>query len=389
MEPVNKIRKTIAYYASYIAIGFATGIIGPTLPGLAEQTGTALSGISYLFPIISIGYLIGSFLSGRLFDRIKGHPVISVSLLLLLAPMVVIPLTPIYWLLMGFFFIVGLSSGGVDVGGNTLLIWVHRKGVGPFMVGLHFFYGLGAFIAPMVVGQALKTSGEIVWAYWILAIICAPVSIYFLILRSPKHIKSAETEGSVGENRLLVLLISIFMFLHVGAELSFGGWIYSYALKLNLANITQAAYLTSAYWGSLTAGRLISVLIAMKMKPRTLLVIELVGCIIAVTLLLLFPHSVILTWIGTILLGFSIAALIPMTFTFAGKNMDISGRVTSWFVIGIGTGNLFFPWLIGQLFEPVGAVILPVTNLITFVLALGLLIVIFIFAGKDKQTAQP
>jgi len=24
----------------------------------------------------------------------------------------------------------------VDVGGNTLLVWVHRGGVGPYMIGL-------------------------------------------------------------------------------------------------------------------------------------------------------------------------------------------------------------------------------------------------------------
>jgi FHS family Na+ dependent glucose MFS transporter 1 len=233
MDSEKKLSKTMAYYASYIAIGFTTGIIGPTLPGLAEHTGTALSGISFLFLTHSTGYLVGSFLSGHLLDRVKGHPVISSALFLLMVVMVLIPLTHVIWLLMGLFFITGMAAGGIDVGGNTLLIWVHKSSVGPFMVGLHFFYGLGAFLAPMAVGQTMKFSGDIVWAYWILACICCPLSVLFLRLRSPEHTRRPAAEGSEEENRLMVFFISIFMFLHVGAEVSYGGWISSYAHSYN------------------------------------------------------------------------------------------------------------------------------------------------------------
>ena len=148
---------------------------------------------------------------------------------------------------------------------------------------------------------------------------------------------------------------------------------------------SHAAYLTSAYWGSLTLGRLISVLIALRMKPRTMLLVDLVGCICAVALLLVFPFSAYSAWIGTIVLGFSIAALIPTTITFAEENMDISGRVMSCFVIGIGGGFMFFPWLIGQLFESKGPIILPIINLITFILALGLLINMLFVTRMKKQ----
>ncbi len=385
MERKQKISKTIAYCASYIAIGFATGIIGPTLPGLARHTGTVFRGISFLFPIHSIGYLTGSFLGGYLLDRVKGHPVTSSALFLLMVVMVLIPLTPVIWLLLGLFFITGMASGEIDVGGNTLLVWVHKSNVGPFMVALHFFYGLGAFIAPMVVGQTMKLSGDIVWSYWILACICFPLSVLFLVLRSPEHAQRTATKGAERENSLIVLFISIFIFLHVGAELSFGGWIYSYTVNLNLASKTNAAYMTSAYWGSLTLGRLISVLIALRMKPRTVLLVDLFGCICAVTLLLAFPLSPYCAWIGAIVLGFSIAALLPTSITFAQENIDISGRVMSWFVIGIGAGNMFFPWMIGQLFESKGPIILPVINLITFILAMGLLINMLVVVRMKKQ----
>lgn len=386
MKPERKIWRTVAYYLSYITIGFATGIIGPTLPGLSRHTGTDLGGISYLFPILSVGYLIGSFVGGRMYDKVKGHPVTAAGLVLLLVSMFFIPITPLIWVLLVLFFISGIASGSTDVGGNTLLIWTHGKGVGPYMVGLHFFYGLGAFIAPMIVGQTIRLTSDITWAYRILAIICVPVIIYLLAVKSPKHTVKEDADRSAGANRLLILLISLFMFLHVGAELSFGGWIYSFALKMNIAGETGAAYLTSAYWGTLTIGRLIAVAVALKLKPKTMLIIDLVGCIAAVTLLLILPANVAAVWTGTILLGFFIAALVPTTFTFAGEHMDISGRIAGWFVIGLGTGNLFFPWLVGQLFEPRGAVVLPFINLLTFAAALAL---VFVMLGiiRKKKTA--
>ena len=175
------------------------------------------------------------------------------------------------------------------------------------------------------------------------------------------------------------------MFLHVGVELSFGGWIYSYAVKRELATASAAAYLTSAYWGALTAGRLVSVFVSMKLQTRSMLVLYLSGCILAVLLLLLGGASVPATWAATILLGFSISALVPVTFTFSGENMPITGQVTSWLVIGIGAGNMFFPWFVGQLFESAGPAVLPVTNLITLFIALILILYIFRYSRRGVK----
>lgn len=244
------------------------------------------------------------------------------------------------------------------------------------MVGLHFFFGSGAFIAPLIVGRALKLQGGIGWSYWILAFICIPVVVYLLFTRSPAHEKATKADDKKNTNTLLVFLISLFMFLHVGVELSFGGWIYSYAIKLEVASVTQAAYLTSAYWAAITGGRLVSVFISLKLKPITMLTMYLSGCILAVILLLTGTASAALTWTGTILLGFFLSTLVPTTFTFAGEKMNITGKVTGWLIIGLGAGNMFFPWLVGQLFEPSGPFILPVINLITLFAGLILILII-------------
>jgi hypothetical protein len=65
----GKIAITATYYAGLLTLGLAVAVIGPSLPRLAAHTGSTLSRISYLFTAYSLGYLLGSLISGRLFDR--------------------------------------------------------------------------------------------------------------------------------------------------------------------------------------------------------------------------------------------------------------------------------------------------------------------------------
>ena len=131
--------KTIGYFAVFVAVGLETAALGPTLPGLAEQTHTNLDAISLLFTAHALGYMFGSFFGGRLYDLIPGHPLMVVMLLLMAAMLALVPLVPALWMLAAAWLLVGVSGGALDVGGNTLIVWVHGRKVGPFMNALHFF----------------------------------------------------------------------------------------------------------------------------------------------------------------------------------------------------------------------------------------------------------
>ena len=102
----GRILKTAAYYLSFITFGSIIGVIGPTLPELAGHTGTKLSQISYLFTSHSLGYLAGSLLGGHLFDRTRGHALIGTALGVMASIMMLIPLVPLLWLLIGILFII-------------------------------------------------------------------------------------------------------------------------------------------------------------------------------------------------------------------------------------------------------------------------------------------
>jgi fucose permease len=44
----------------------------------------------------------------------------------------------------------------------------------------------------------------------------------------------------------------------VGAETSYGGWIFTYAVRVYNFEEADAAYLSSVFWASITVGRLIA-----------------------------------------------------------------------------------------------------------------------------------
>ena len=71
--------QTAAYFGVMVSLGLANAALGPTLPRVAAQAGVTIGAVSILFSARSLGYLCGSLLSGRLYDRLPGHPVMAAA----------------------------------------------------------------------------------------------------------------------------------------------------------------------------------------------------------------------------------------------------------------------------------------------------------------------
>jgi FHS family Na+ dependent glucose MFS transporter 1 len=253
------------------------------------------------------------------------------------------------------------------------------------MNALHFFFGVGAFISPIIIAQAVLASGDINWAYWSLALLMLPPAAWLLRLKSPQSHASRQSGQPIRVNRLLVALCAFFLFLYVGAEVGFGGWIFTYAIRLGLADETTAAYLTSAFWGSLTLGRLISIPITARLRPRTILLADVLGCLASVGIMIVWPGSLTAVWIGTLGLGFFMATIFPVTISLAGRRMTITGTVTSLFFVGASAGSMTLPWLIGQLFNSIGPRVTMIAIVIDLIIALAIYALLIARSGQPTE----
>jgi FHS family Na+ dependent glucose MFS transporter 1 len=372
-QPAN-FSLTAAYFAAFVALGLTVGSLGPTLPSLAEQTHVGLGAISYLFTARSMGYVLGAVRGGRLFDRRPGNPVMAVMLLAMSIMMALAPLAPQLWLLLIVMLVLGAAEASLDVGANTLLAWVHGNRVAPFMNAMHSFFGVGALLAPIVVAQTALLNYSMTNSYFVIALLLLPVAAYTFRLPSPAAATARKLEGPTTTNSRLVFLIALFLFLYIGAEVSFAGWIFTYSIKLKLSSSTTAAYLTSLFWGSLTIGRVLTIPAAARFKAGSILMSSLGGCLLSIGVMLISPRSFAAVLIGTIGLGLSMASIFPTTLSFAGQRMRMTGQLTGWIVLGSSAGAMILPLIIGQFFQSVGPSVLMIVIAIILLGAVGVLV---------------
>jgi FHS family Na+ dependent glucose MFS transporter 1 len=278
-------------------------------------------------------------------------------------------------------FLSGLAAGIIDVGGNTLILWTHGEKAGPFMNGLHFFFGVGSLIAPLLLAQVLIRTNDIYWLYYSFAIATLPIMIWLWFLPEPSHSAQKEAKTETLFPVVPVLLIVLLFLLYVGLELGFGNWIYTYALTLGLGTEITAAYLTSAFWGSFTLGRLLGVWVSTRMRSQAIILMDLIGCAVSTLIIMLWKDSGTALWIGTFGLGLSMASVFPTIMMLAGERMQITGTITGWFLVGSGAGSMLIPWLLGQIFTYTGPQLMTTVLLIDII---GILLVLFIFTSQRK-----
>ena len=385
--PRTRAGATFAYYAAFVGLGLTSAALGASLPRLADNTGSTTAQISFLFTAGAAGYMIGSTQIGRWYDRQSGHPLIAGALVALVALMAIVPLVRLLWLLILVYLMVGVAQGILDVGCNTLLVWTHGARIGPTMNGLHLCFGIGAFICPVIMAQVLRGTGSITLGFWGIAVLLTPPALALARLPSPGSGQQVGAQVECAAPRWMIALFAVFFFLFVGAEHTLGGWTATYAISTGLGTEATAAYLTSAFWGAFTLGRLLAIPLAAWVQPRWMLLGDIVICLLSVLAMAIWSGSPVAIWGGVIGAGLTIAPIFATTMALAETMLSITGKVTSWFFIGVSSGSLVMPWLTGQLFEAVGPNVLIYAEVVDLVL--GLVILFALLAATSGRTRQP
>ncbi len=357
----NQPRKNKYYIVTYgicfISLGLAMASLGPILPYLAQNVDVTLAQISFLFSATSLGYLIGSAGGGRLYDRFNGHHLMLLALVTMVVTSIIIPMIPVFYLLLVCMFFFGLGQGTLDIGGNVNLLWVFQSKVGPYMNALHFCFGVGAFLSPIIINNVMRwAGGTLTWPYWTLALLFLPGMVGLWLLKSPQNPERDDIfeNGHQNDQRLIILMVLLF-FLYVGVETGFGGWIFTYSIENRIASEAAAAYMNSFYWGALTLGRLLSIPLAKKVSPSQLLLGNFGMAIIFLGLINIRPMHSQVIWIGTAGLGLALSSVFPTLLALSETRMKISGGVTGLFFFGSSLGGTLIPMILGQIFEYIGS----------------------------------
>ncbi len=382
---------SLNYYLLFIYLGLSMGAAGPTIPSLAGQVGVSIGTMGLLFVIGSIGYTVGTSLSGRVFDRFPAHPILGASMLVCAALTALIPLIPSFWLLTALYLVRGIFDSMAGASPNTLLVWIHKDKAGPYINALHFFFGLGAFVSPFIFGLLVGLDNGYRWIFWILAAYAALVGMRLLTLPGspqPEHTKAENAQKAAAKIPYpLVLAAAFFLFFYVSAELSFGNWIYTYTITLDLTDAAGAAFLNSGFWFAFTAGRLISIPLAVRLKPAQIVAVGLAGALVFALVPFLFPNSLMALWVVAVGMGLFMAPIWPGGFNLAGQSLALTATISSIILLGDSLGGMILPSATGKIIEWAGA---PAMVYLVFAsLVLNLIAFLFMLKLRKPESKIP
>lgn len=344
-------RVTHRYFLVMLAVGMSGGLLGPALPHLAAMTGSTMGQISVLFTARALGNMLGSLLSGRLVDRFPGHRVVAAMLLLMAAGLMLVPFSQGLAMLTGVVFLLGLAEVSANAGSNTLLLWAHGKDSPPWISALHFCFGLGNTLVPLVLVAVLALTGHFAWAFWAVALYALLLLWPLVRLESPRAPVAREDDAPVPPADAWRLGLFLFMFgLYVGMEITFAGWVTAYATLRGMPG-EEAAMLATLFWLALSVGRLLAIPLLRRFSPWWVLR----GCL---ALGLAIALGLQLDWLPlgavSLLFGLSASAIFPTLFGLSNQLMAMSGRTTGMIFLAAGSGAMAVPSLAGPLLEGLG-----------------------------------
>uniref|UniRef100_A0A8C8SBU9 Major facilitator superfamily domain containing 4A n=1 Tax=Pelusios castaneus TaxID=367368 RepID=A0A8C8SBU9_9SAUR len=315
--------------------------------------------------------------------------------------------------------VAGLAMGCIDTISNMQLVKIYQKdsavflqvrqmsaslkgttenkplGVCPLFQALHFFVGFGLPMEGLVVTR-------VSYAFWIMALINLPVpiAVFFLLYKerlvpcfnngsrpllstdelametqpAEKDDHSITSQRDRGHNDLFSCCQSknfrgapysyfavhvagaLVLFMSDGIIGEYSGFIYSYAVEEPLSVVHKVAgYLPSLFWGFITLGRLISIPVSYRMKPATMVSINVVGVLITFLLLLTFSYSVVFLFVGTACLGLFLSSTFPSMLAYTEDILQYKGCATTVLVTGAGIGEMVLQLLVGSIIHDQGS----------------------------------
>ncbi|MCX6056209.1 MAG: MFS transporter [Chloroflexi bacterium] len=348
----------------FLTFGLFNAGIGPVLNELAAQTGSTLAAVGAIFTFLFLGSLIAQIAAGPLTDRFGQTLILAISLLLLGAGIFGFLSARSTTVLFAFVFVAGLGQGGVDLGANLVVSDSYPKNKTSMLNLLHFFFGLGAFIGPALVGLTIASLGSGLIVHWSAAGIFILLAIFTLVFLKSARTKTAngnlEPKKKLGRELVylspLLWILGGLILLYVGIEYALGQWISIYLKTSTHMALQNGALVTSAYWGALTLGRLASVALSRKMSNIRLLTLAISGSMLGGIAIFLSKGMVTPSIISLVWIGFTFGTVYPTTVAIASSSFSQQqGKAVGALAAMGSVGGLALPWLAGLLLEIKGS----------------------------------
>ena len=377
--PLLRMQIGLSFF-SFILIGANDGAIGVLIPSMRTHYGINNATIGMLFLFATAGYLIASFNTGLLADKLGFRRFLLLGVSVFLCAVLLMSLMPPFSVLLFLLLPLGFGGAVLDGGQNAYIAALPRNSA--LLNYLHAFYGIGALLGPIIASVLLAigfqwNSVYIVWVAWSVILLIG-IGFTFRNRISPASVNTEDTGKATAKSNVLltalttrvVWLAALFLFLYVGAEVSLGSWSYSFLTEIRHGVPLLMGWVVSGYWMGLTLSRLTLAKVSQRIGEKRLIHYCIAGVIAGVLLIWLVPIGAV-SALGLCLTGFSFGPIFPTTIALMSRL--VSPRILTsaiGFLASFGAmGGALFPWLAGNLAQFIGLwSLLPYVIILTLVM---------------------
>jgi MFS transporter, FHS family, glucose/mannose:H+ symporter len=339
---------TLAAYASFVPIGFATVLLGPMLPVLSARWSLNYSQAGALFTAQYLASTLAVALSGVLVSRWGFRFAMKAGLLLMSAGVGLLLAGP---KAMG---ILCIATYGVGLGlavpaANLLVAEVNPERRSATLNRLNFCWSTGAVSCAFLVSAAVKAH--------LAPLLMAGVAGFGLVVAigiaaMPASIVEPSAVSEAGGGMRIpwglgtLWVLAALFFLYVGVENAFGGWVASYAKSLQLTP-ALALMTPSFFHATLMLGRWVAPLLLRAIDEVRL---AQTGVLVACSGMagLVLSHGLRGVVASACFAGLGLSCVYPITISLLSREFgSASSRIGSlmFFLANIGGGLM--PWMVG------------------------------------------
>jgi MFS transporter, FHS family, glucose/mannose:H+ symporter len=342
-------RLSIIIHAGFVIVGIVNTLLGPILPALSAKWSLNDSQAGYLFAALAAGAMLGAAFSGWLIGRLGVIGLLVTGFGLMAASLLCLSLSnwTIGLLAIGF---CGVSLGLTNPTINLLVAEIHQERRAAAINLVNLAWGVGAATGPLLIAGLSSDGNPSLPLRMLAALLLLTAGLIALCRSVPVNRKAqAETAAGFGDwAKAYVLLTGALIFCYVGTETATGGWLASYAKRLDTGSDSYWAITQSIFWAGLLLGRAMASLALRRLTEQRLL---LFCALLSLTGLgfILSGDTGAQIFTGAGLTGLGMSAIFPTTIALFTEYCGASAsRMTGPIFLLGSLGGAVIPWLVGQ-----------------------------------------
>jgi fucose permease len=367
--------------ATFFVISFLTNILGPIIPDIIQSFHVSLTAAALLPFSFFIAYGVLSIPAGFLVESWGEKKVMLVSFAVALAGALSFALLPVYRVSVASLFLIGGSMAVIQVAINPLLRVAGGEEHFAFNAAFsQLVFGSASFVSPLVYSYVVLRLGPfsngkdllllilkrlvpagLPWVsmYWIFTAVIIVMLIGLSASRFPQVTRTEEEQAGAVEmyahllRKPAVLLYFASVFMYVGSEQGTADWISQFLAQYHGYDPhTAGATAVAWFWGLLTAGCALGMVLLKLFDSRKVLLGFSLGALASLTVALFGPGPAAkLAFPAT---GFCASVMWPIVISLALNSVaEYHGPLAGILCVGI-MGGAIVPLVIGRIGDALG-----------------------------------